>query len=84
MPQANIEYVGRVDEQVKIRGFRIELGEIEQKLLSISNSKEGCVIVKNDAVLGKMHVAYVPVVNKPPLVWYMWYVLLQLVGSKSE
>jgi acyl carrier protein len=52
-----------VDEQVKIRGFRIELGEIEQKLLSISNFKEGCVIVKNDEVLGKMLVAYVTVIN---------------------
>jgi acyl-coenzyme A synthetase/AMP-(fatty) acid ligase len=47
-----------MDEQVKIRGFRIELGEIEQKLLSISNFKEGCVIVKNDEVLGKMLVAF--------------------------
>jgi tyrocidine synthetase-3 len=45
LEDGNIEYVGRVDEQVKIRGFRIELGEIEQKLLSISNFKEGCVIV---------------------------------------
>jgi acyl-coenzyme A synthetase/AMP-(fatty) acid ligase len=36
--------------QVKIRGFRIELGEIEQKLLSISNFKEGCVIVVVDTL----------------------------------
>ncbi|VVH64320.1 Non-ribosomal peptide synthetase modules and related proteins, partial [uncultured Gammaproteobacteria bacterium] len=63
LEDGNIEYVGRVDEQVKIRGFRIELGEIEQKLLSISNFKEGCVIVKNDEVLGKMLVAYVTVIN---------------------
>jgi hypothetical protein len=47
--------------KILLRGFRIELGEIEQKLLSISNFKEGCVIVKNDEVLGKMLVAYVSI-----------------------
>src|SRR5262249_43950607 len=32
MPDANIEFLGRIDHQVKVRGFRVEMGEIETAL----------------------------------------------------
>ncbi len=59
LPNANIEYVGRIDHQVKIRGFRIELGEIEAVLSQHQAIKEVVVIDKKDEAGNKRLVAYV-------------------------
>jgi amino acid adenylation domain-containing protein len=42
---AELEYVGRVDEQVKIRGYRVELGEIEAVLRQHAGVNEALVVV---------------------------------------
>jgi amino acid adenylation domain-containing protein len=46
LPDANIEFLGRIDRQVKIRGFRIELGEIESRLLKYTAIKDAVVIAR--------------------------------------
>ncbi|MBL8356126.1 MAG: amino acid adenylation domain-containing protein, partial [Delftia acidovorans] len=43
-PEAQIEYLGRIDHQVKIRGLRIELGEIEARLLAQPEVREAVVV----------------------------------------
>ncbi|MEA5623267.1 amino acid adenylation domain-containing protein [Nostoc sp. UHCC 0251] len=48
LPDANIEYLGRIDNQVKIRGFRIELGEIEGILTQHPFVQEGVVVARVD------------------------------------
>jgi len=58
-PDGNIEYLGRIDDQVKIRGFRIELGEIESALREHPGVRECCVIVRQDASVGRRLVGYI-------------------------
>ncbi|RCJ32144.1 non-ribosomal peptide synthetase [Nostoc punctiforme NIES-2108] len=59
LPDANIEYLGRIDNQVKVRGFRIELGEVEA-VLSQHGDVEGCCIIAHEDTQGdKRLVAYV-------------------------
>ncbi|MEH1951649.1 MAG: amino acid adenylation domain-containing protein [Nostoc sp.] len=48
LPDANIEYLGRIDNQVKIRGFRIELGEIEVILTQHPFVQAGVVVARVD------------------------------------
>jgi amino acid adenylation domain-containing protein len=47
LPDANIEFLGRLDNQVKIRGFRIELGEIEGVLNQHPAVTESVVIASS-------------------------------------
>lgn len=43
---ANLQYLGRIDNQVKLRGFRIELGEIEEAMSRYQGIKSAVVEVK--------------------------------------
>jgi amino acid adenylation domain-containing protein/FkbM family methyltransferase len=46
LPDANIEFLGRIDQQVKIRGFRIEPQEIASYLLTHESISNVVVLVK--------------------------------------
>ncbi|HLP60306.1 MAG TPA: D-alanine--poly(phosphoribitol) ligase subunit DltA [Candidatus Deferrimicrobium sp.] len=59
LPDANIEFLGRIDHQVKIRGYRIEMQEIENRLLKIAGIKEAVVIDRIDTDGSKYLCAYV-------------------------
>ncbi len=59
LPDAKIEFLGRIDDQVKIRGFRIELGEIESRLRQYPGVQETVVIAHSDLRSDKYLVAYV-------------------------
>jgi amino acid adenylation domain-containing protein len=47
LPDANVQFLGRIDNQVKIRGYRIELGEIESALNQHPYVKESIVIASS-------------------------------------
>ena len=55
LPDANLEFLGRVDKQIKIRGFRIELGEIEATLQENIDVQSAVVIPEENQLL----VAYI-------------------------
>ena len=46
LPDANIEFLGRLDHQVKVRGFRVELGEIEAILLKHGEIRQAIVVAE--------------------------------------
>ncbi|KAJ1961762.1 hypothetical protein IWQ62_003758, partial [Dispira parvispora] len=45
LPNAEIDFVGRVDDQVKVRGFRVELGEVRGALLKQPGIRDAFVIL---------------------------------------
>ena len=45
LPDAQIEFLGRLDDQVKVRGFRLELGEIEAIVRRHPSVEEVAVVV---------------------------------------
>ena len=59
LPNANIEFLGRVDYQVKIRGFRVELDEIENFLSSYDGIKETVVVAAMNETGDKYLCAYI-------------------------
>ena len=48
LPDATLEYLGRIDHQVKVRGVRIEPGEIEKALVSHPGVDHAVVVVRED------------------------------------
>ena len=58
LANANLEFLGRVDEQVKLRGHRIELGEIETVLRQHSAIREAVVAIKEITPGNNSLVAY--------------------------
>jgi amino acid adenylation domain-containing protein len=56
LPNANIEFLGRIDYQVKIRGYRIELGEIENRLLKHEEIKD-VVAISKEKIAGDKYIA---------------------------
>ncbi|RAV13557.1 non-ribosomal peptide synthetase [Mycolicibacterium sp. GF69] len=58
-PNAELRYLGRVDEQVKIRGYRIELGEVQAALAVVDGVKHAVVIAREDRSGDKHLVGYV-------------------------
>ncbi|WP_193200009.1 non-ribosomal peptide synthetase [Nostoc sp. MG11] len=65
LPDANIEYLRRIDHQVKIRGFRIELGEIESVLSENPAVFQSVVIAREDTPGDKRLVAYIVLKQEP-------------------
>ncbi|MCI0660912.1 MAG: amino acid adenylation domain-containing protein, partial [Acidobacteria bacterium] len=59
LPDADIEFLGRIDQQVKIRGFRVELGEIETALLEHPAILETAVVARDDGGDARRLAAYV-------------------------
>jgi amino acid adenylation domain-containing protein len=59
LSNAEIEFLGRVDEQVKIRGYRIELGEIESLLRDYKEVRDVVVLAREDIPDDRRLVAYV-------------------------
>ncbi len=59
LPDANIEYIGRIDHQIKIRGFRIELSEIEGLLAQHPDVTEVATMVREDTPDNRRLVAYI-------------------------
>jgi amino acid adenylation domain-containing protein len=58
-PDAEIEFLGRIDHQVKIRGFRIELGEIETALTRHPAVSEAVVVARGRESTEAQLAAYV-------------------------
>ncbi|MBQ4845341.1 amino acid adenylation domain-containing protein [Pseudoalteromonas sp. MMG005] len=56
---AEIEFLGRIDQQVKIRGFRIELGEVESVLESMSEIDVAAAAALDSGTGQQILVAYV-------------------------
>ncbi|MUG96207.1 amino acid adenylation domain-containing protein [Scytonema sp. UIC 10036] len=48
LPDAQIKFLGRLDDQVKVRGFRLELGEIEATLRRHPSIEEASVLMQYD------------------------------------
>jgi acyl carrier protein len=62
--EAELEFLGRLDNQVKIRGFRIELGEIESALARHPVVRE-CVVVPQETEPGLKRLAAFLVSDEP-------------------
>ncbi|MBN3942856.1 amino acid adenylation domain-containing protein [Nostoc sp. NMS9] len=67
LPNAEIEYIGRIDHQVKIRGFRIELPEIEAVISQHPAVRETVVVVREDSADFQRLVAYLVLQKKQTL-----------------
>jgi amino acid adenylation domain-containing protein/non-ribosomal peptide synthase protein (TIGR01720 family) len=67
LPDATLNFLGRLDHQVKVRGFRIELGEIERILQEHPDVHRAVVVARSDGPVGqKQLVAYFVAAATPP------------------
>ncbi|MEE8586353.1 MAG: amino acid adenylation domain-containing protein [Acidobacteriota bacterium] len=57
-PDANLEFIGRIDQQVKVRGYRIELGEIEAALEECPGVEKAVAAIREDRPGQKRLVGY--------------------------
>ncbi len=64
-PDAEIEFLGRLDHQVKVRGFRIELGEIETTLTRHDAVREAVVVARGQESTEAELAAYVVPSGEP-------------------
>jgi acyl carrier protein len=67
LPNADIEFMGRLDQQVKVRGFRVELGEIEAVLASHVAVRDCVVVTKANENEQQRLVAYVVMTQESPV-----------------
>lgn len=58
LPDANIEYLERIDRQVKLRGYRIELEEIDAQLEQHPAVRQAVVLAREDKAGNQRLVAY--------------------------
>ena len=66
-PDAELDFLGRLDHQVKVRGFRIELGEVEAALARESAVRESAVLALPEPDgEGSRLVAFVVPAAEPP------------------
>jgi amino acid adenylation domain-containing protein len=59
LPDANLEFLGRVDQQVKIRGFRVELEEIETVLRQHRAVRDAVILAQEYGAGNKRLVGFV-------------------------
>jgi amino acid adenylation domain-containing protein len=59
LPDARIDFLGRLDHQVKVRGFRVELGEVETLLFQHPSVRDVVVIAHEYHPGDKRLLAYV-------------------------
>jgi amino acid adenylation domain-containing protein len=64
LPDARVEYLGRVDQQVKVRGFRVEPGEVEAALRLHPSVKSAAVTARADESGEKRLNAYVTLARR--------------------
>lgn len=48
MPDASLQFIGRVDDSVKIRGFRVDLQEVERAILLDPEVSQAAVVVSDN------------------------------------
>lgn len=65
LPDATIEYLGRVDNQVKIRGYRVDPAEVESTMLEHPDLVQAAVIVRGADVHKRLAAYFVPAPNRP-------------------
>ena len=64
LPDANVEFLGRIDHQVKIRGFRVEPAEVEAVLRQHPSVKQSVILPYEDQSGEKRLAAYVVLAKK--------------------
>ncbi|KJX95752.1 hypothetical protein TI39_contig1052g00008 [Zymoseptoria brevis] len=56
---AELEFLGRLDQQVKVRGYRVELAEVEQGLLACEGVNDAAVVAQQSTDGGTELIAFV-------------------------